>query len=101
MKTYTINPATHKVVALDSDAEMTTAFARVFNVNRQRESFNPAYRAMIAAAPEYPADSLKVLAWYLPNIQMVTTSTSEANRWNDAGRKVIPLCALPPAPEAA
>jgi hypothetical protein len=56
MKTVTFNPMTHKVISLDADTEMTTAFARVFNVNRQKESFNPAYRAMIAAAPEYPAD---------------------------------------------
>ena len=32
--------------------EMTTAFARVFNVRDQKNTFGPAFRAALAAAPE-------------------------------------------------
>ena len=32
--------------------EMTTAFARVFNVRDQSGTFTPAFRAALAAAPE-------------------------------------------------
>lgn len=35
--------------------EMTAAFSKVFNVRKQRETFGPAVRAMLAAAPEAPA----------------------------------------------
>jgi len=37
---------------IEPTEEMTTAFARVFNVRDQSGTFMPAFRAALAAAPE-------------------------------------------------
>jgi hypothetical protein len=61
--------------------EMTAAFSKVFNVRKQRETFGPAVRAMLAAAPEAPASQVdqseqhlemardaERLNWILPSV---------------------------------
>lgn len=45
-------PEGWKLVPIEPTEEMTTAFARVFNVRDQSGTFTPAFRAALAAAPE-------------------------------------------------
>ena len=44
------------------------------------------------------ADIVKPMAWYLPDIKMVTTSETERDRWTNAGREVVVLVAIISAP---
>lgn len=45
-------PEGWQLVPIEPTQEMTTAFARVFNVRDQSGTFMPAFRAALAAAPE-------------------------------------------------
>lgn len=98
MKTYTINTETHKVVPIKPANALQMGFSYIDAAREDcpdsRWQFSHAgYRAMIAAAPEYPADPVlkNPMAWYLPDVKMVTTSEIERDRWMSDGHIVISL----------
>jgi hypothetical protein len=57
MITCTFNPKTHKVVPIESTSKMDQAGEKVLENAGEREEAVPCWDAMIAAAPEYPADT--------------------------------------------
>ena len=77
MKTVTFNHATHAIVPIESTTKMDLAGEKVLDREEHRAETSLCWDAMIAAAPEYPADagwisvderlpdtSRKVIAYY-------------------------------------
>lgn len=97
MKTVTFNPETHAILPIDPTKAMLDGHFSVLDIEaddvylHQYELATACFKAMIAAAPEYPADDIKPMAWYLPDVKMVTTSEVERDRWMSAGHIVISL----------
>jgi hypothetical protein len=57
MITCTFNPATHVIVPIESTTKMDLAGEKVLDREEHRAETSLCWDAMIAAAPEYPADA--------------------------------------------
>jgi hypothetical protein len=120
MKTFTIDTKTHKVVPIDPAKELQIGFAYLDAAREDcpdsRWQFSHAgYKAMIAAAPEYPADAfdielisdtLEACLWFIKctahdlSTNFPRVYAIEKKEFDELVSKITAaIASLPPAPE--